>query len=121
MLLVPLLYMGFGLFYLMLRVRAGDPRSKDVVEAAIIVLFWPMHVISADAPVGYPEDDPVARLEHWLRALPGAGPLRDRLLDARAWATMALARGTPAAEVARVLRPMFAECEAAETPCDPAP
>lgn len=112
MLFVPLLYSLVGLLYWSVRRRSGD--RMDAVSAAIMIVFWPMHVVTSDPPRPAPaEDHPMARLEAWLGRLE-RGPLRDRLLDAHAWAALAIAKGTPEQEICRVLRPLFDECNRCE-------
>jgi hypothetical protein len=45
MLLVPLLYLLIGLWYVSRRTR--DERT-GVIDAAIMIVFWPMHVVASD-------------------------------------------------------------------------
>ena len=69
---VPLLYLLIGVLYVALRVRTGDRRARDAVEAAIMIVFWPMHVVASDPPAPFvAEDTPLARVEGWLDRLHG--------------------------------------------------
>lgn len=116
MFFVPLLYLSVGVGYVTLRVRTGDRRARDLVEALIMIVFWPMHVVASDPPAPFvAEDTPLARVERWLDRLQGrdeVATLYNRMLDAHAWACAATAKGTPSHEIWRLLRPLFDECEA---------
>jgi hypothetical protein len=106
MLAVPLLYLLFGALYALLHER----RRRDALDAAICVLFWPMHVIAAAPPSPRAVRSPLDRLDAAIARLSDRGEdvaLLGRMLDARAWAELALAKGTQEAEIERTIAPLL--------------
>jgi hypothetical protein len=111
MLVVPLLYLLVGLSYAALRQQRE--RVSDVVTWLIMIMFWPMHVISTE-PALHVSPCTLDTIDHWIERLRGRGPeaqaLVECLLDARARAAVAQASGASDAEMRRWLAPLFARC-----------
>ncbi len=111
MLVVPLLYLLIGLLYGALR-QQREP-TRDVVSALIMILFWPMHVITSAPPV-HAAIGALEAIDHWTERLRGRGPeaaeLIERLLDARARVAVAMANGSSEADLRRWLAPLLEHC-----------